>query len=130
MKTLHSSAAPAALLLMVLAGCAPTASTGTPDAPDSSDSGSGSGGDSDAGFVGATLPGSGDYVVPDQAPYGGYELPDYQDGLPDGCTWQTYDKNGTLFGDSETNGQFIFITDVHVRFVTDGCPDWVQFEEG
>jgi hypothetical protein len=28
----------------------------------------------------------------------------------------------------ESNGPFVFITDVTTRFVTEGCPDWVQFE--
>jgi len=119
-----------ALLAIALTGCAtgPATDTGTDTGTESGDTTEESTETETGGFVGVTLPGTGDYVVPDQAPIGGYELPDYQDGLPDGCTWMTYLDNGDVFGDGETNGQFVFITDVHVRFVTDGCPDWVQFE--
>ncbi|MBX3098012.1 MAG: hypothetical protein KF761_00400 [Salinibacterium sp.] len=118
--------AAAALLALTLAGCGTTAETSTDtDTGSSTDESTDT---TDGGFAGVTLPGTGDYSVPDQAPYGSYELPDYQDGLPAGCTWQTYLEDGTVFGDGVTNGQFIFITDVHVRFVTNGCPDWVQFQ--
>jgi hypothetical protein len=126
-----------ALIILALIGCTPAAdeSTGTDDSGSSDsteDSGTDDAGTDDAatddgGFAGVTLAGTGDYTVPDQAPIGGYELPEFQDGLPDGCTWTTYEDENVL-GNGVDNGQFVFLTDVTTRFVTDGCPDWVQFE--
>ena len=130
MKTLPFVAV--AVLVFGLAGCAPAAPSDT-----STDSGSSDTDTSDTteestetetgALQGAVLAGTGDYTVPDQAPIGGYELPDNPDGQPAGCTWQLYVENGTLF--VENQGSVVFITDVIGRFVTDGCPDWVQFED-
>ena len=117
-----SRAASSVLLVLLLAGglaaCAPTTptdngDTGTTEEDTSTD---------DGGFAGATIPGTGDYVVPDDIALGGYELPDTQ---PDGCTWTLYQDEAVL---AENQGGTVFITEVATRFVTDGCPDWVQFE--
>lgn len=128
MKTVQLTAlAAAALLALTLAGCTPGTSTDTGSDSDtgSSDTETDTESTDDGGFVGATLSGTGDYSVPDQAPIGSYELPDNQDGLPDGCTWTLYEDENVL---AESQGSFLFITDVTTRFVTDGCPDWVQYE--
>jgi hypothetical protein len=79
------------------------------------------------GGVGATLAGTGTYDVPDDAAIGSYELPDNQGAQPNGCTWTLYTKDGTIF--SENTGSFVYITDVIGSFETEGCPDWVLFEE-
>lgn len=115
-----------ALLALTLAGCAPAADTSTGDDDTSSSDESSESGTDDGGFVGATLPGTGVYSTPDQAPIGSYELPDNQDGQPDGCTWTLSDADGNVLG--ENQGSFIFITDVTAQFTTNGCPDWVQYE--
>lgn len=131
MTTSRAAAASILLTLLLaggLAGCAPTAPADT-DSDDSSEmtddtSTDDSEGD-EGGFAGVTIPGTGDYALPADMPIGGYELPDNQDGLPDGCSWTIYVGDDVL---AESNGPFLFITDVTTRFVTEGCPDWVQFE--
>ena len=127
MKTLPAIAL-SLLLAASLASCTPTSTDDTSNDDDSSSEIEESEDDAtdDGGFDGAVLAGTGDYAVPDDAPIGGYELPDNQDGLPDGCTWTLYIANGDVL--AESNGQFVFLTDVTTRFVTDGCPDWHQFE--
>ena len=64
--------------------------------------------------------------MPGDAPIGGYELPNDQDGQPEGCTWRLLDDDGTVM--FENQGSFVFLTDVTPTFETTGCPDWVQFE--
>ena len=109
-----------ALLAFGLSGCDPVT-----ESPDTS-----TGGDSDVaetddgGFAGVTLPGTGDYLIPDDAPIGGFEWPDV-DSQPDGCTWTLYHDESVR---AENQGNLVFFTDATTRFVTDGCPDWVQFE--
>jgi hypothetical protein len=112
------------LLVGGLAACdtaAPSDDTAV-DTGSSSDEGESADG---GGFEGVTLAGTGDYAVPDAAPIGGFELPDNQDALPEGCTWTVYVGDEVL---ADSNGPFVFLTDVTTRFVTTGCPDWVQFE--
>lgn len=108
------------LLASGLAACAPTAPTDTSTTEE--DAGTQDEGGDDGGFSGATIAGTGDYVVPDDIALGGYELPDTQ---PDGCTWTLYQDEAVV---AENQGGTVFITEVTTRFVTDGCPDWVQFE--
>lgn len=116
------------LLVGGLTACDPAApnddtavDTGSNSDESSSDDDSGD----EGGFAGVTLAGTGDYSVPDAAPIGGFELPDNQDALPEGCTWTVYAGDEVL---ADSNGPFVFLTDVTTRFVTTGCPDWVQFE--
>lgn len=117
--------AASAVLTLGLVGCAPTAPAAPGDAVDSGDDSVTV--DEDPGsFAGAVLPGTGTYAVPDDAPIGGYELPNDQDGQPEGCTWRILDADGTVM--FENQGSFVFLTDVTPTFETSGCPDWVQFE--
>lgn len=125
-----SKTASSILLVLLLAGglaaCAPTTdTTGTGVDDTTSETEDDAGTQDEGGFAGVTLSGSGDYAVPADAPIGGYELPDNQDGQPEGCTWKLYQDDAVL---AENQGSFVFITDVTTRFVTEGCPDWVQFE--
>ncbi len=101
-------------------------SAGTSEDATGDDDGEGDGGDD---FSGATLSGTGSYSIPDQAPLGGYELDGDPGTLPDGCTWQILDADGGVY--VEDQGAYVFLTDIPeaVTFVTDGCPDWVQFED-
>lgn len=124
------------LLTLALAGCETGAGT-TSDAPASSgsdtstdtDSSTGSDDASDdasAGYI--TLSGTGTYTIPDQMPFGGYQLQGEPDSQPAGCTWSIQDASG---GHTfENQGSYVFITDIPeaVTFVTEGCPDWEQFE--
>jgi hypothetical protein len=122
MKTLTGLAA-AALLAFTLTACAPAGETTTP--PDT-DAETEQETDTETDeFQGVTLPGTGEYEVPADAPIGGYELPENQDALPEGCSWTIYVGDDVL---AESHGPFLFLTDVTTKFVTDGCPDWVQFE--
>ena len=128
----------AALLLLALTGCGVGSDTGsdpgnsgtTDQSTDSDDStttdDSGSSDDSGAGYV--TLSGTGTYTIPDQMPFGGYQLQGEPDSQPAGCTWSIQDSSG---GHTfENQGSYVFITDIPeaVTFVTEGCPDWEQFE--
>ncbi|NYF08860.1 putative small lipoprotein YifL [Leifsonia sp. AK011] len=127
------AAASVLLLLAALAGCAPDAGT---DAPPS-DSGAGSTTEestdetmedtpADAGMV--VLPGTGSYAIGTEAPYGGYQLTGEPVEVPAGCTWSIVDADGAVaFADQ---GGYVFLTDIPeaVTFITDGCPDWEQFE--
>jgi hypothetical protein len=74
------------------------------------------------------LPGTGTYAIGADAPYGGYQLHGEPDEQPPGCTWQILDGDGGV--SFENTGQYVWLTDIHeaVTFVTDGCPDWEQFE--
>ena len=80
------------------------------------------------GFVGVTLPGTGKYAIGTDIPYGGFEFADGVLEQPAGCTWSIVDEDGVAV--FENQGQIVFITDIPeaVTFITDGCPDWVQFE--
>ncbi|QEO08835.1 hypothetical protein [Protaetiibacter larvae] len=127
---------PALLVMGVLSACAPTApsSEGSgPDAGASSTTDDGATTDdgdertSDDSFSGATIPGTGSYAIPDQIPFGGYQLEGDPGVLPDGCTWSITGDSGTV---AENNGAYVFITDIPEAstFTTNGCPDWEQFE--
>jgi hypothetical protein len=74
------------------------------------------------------LPGTGQYSVPDQMPFGGYQLKGEPDAQPEGCTWSIQDDAGVVA--FENQGVYAFITDIPegTVFVTSGCPDWEQFE--
>lgn len=119
-----------------LAGCTPTApasdqsDTGTDTGTDSgSDGGTTSDDDGDDGsFAGVTIPGDGSYAIPDEIPFGGYQLVGDPGVLPDGCTWSITGSGGTVADTS--NGAYVFITDIPEAdtFTTAGCPDWEQFE--
>lgn len=125
-------------LAILLSACAPTVPGDTSGsagnesgAGSGSDSGStsGDGGDSSSGdsdFV--VLSGTGTYMIPDEIPYGGYQLLGEPAAQPDGCTWSIRDADGGI--SFENTGPYVFITDITeaVTFVTDGCPDWEQFE--
>ncbi len=114
-----------AFFAVALAGCgAPSATdTGsdTETGPDTEQSDGGS-------FEGVTLSGDGSYSIPDQMPYGGYQLEGEPDEQPAGCTWSIQDADGDI--SFENTGQYVFVTDIPeaVTFVTAGCPDWQQFE--
>jgi hypothetical protein len=112
-------------LVAALAACTPSAPSSGGDG-DAGDGGSGSGDGGSSSFV--VLAGSGSYAIGTEAPYGGYQLKGEPDEQPDGCTWSILDADG---GTTFTNeGPYVFITDIKeaVTFVTDGCPDWEQFE--
>ncbi len=74
------------------------------------------------------LPGTGRYAIGTEAPLGGYQLLGEPDEQPAGCTWSIEDADGVAA--FENQGQYVFLTDIKeaVTFVTDGCPDWEQFE--
>ena len=82
----------------------------------------------DGGFIGVTLPGTGSYAIGTDIPYGGFQLLGEPSSQPDGCTWSIVDEDGAVF--VENHGPYVFITDIPeaVTFITDGCPDWEQFE--
>lgn len=127
MTTSRTAAASILLSLLLvggLAACAPTTDTTGPGADSETETETETETE-DGGFVGVTVSGTGDYALPDDMPIGGYELPENQDGLPEGCSWTIYVDDDVL---AESNGPFLFVTDVTTRFVTEGCPDWVQFE--
>lgn len=98
---------------------ASVASTGGDDAQESPDASNGA-------FI--VLPGTGRYAIGTEAPYGGYQLHDEPDEQPAGCTWSIEDADGVAV--YENQGQYAFLTDIKeaVTFVTDGCPDWEQFQ--
>lgn len=124
------------LLMLALTGC--QTGSGSPDDSSTSsgsdtstdtDSSTGSddaSDDTDADYI--TLSGTGTYTIPDQMPFGGYQLQGEPDSQPAGCTWSIQDASG---GHTfENQGSYVFITDIPeaVTFVTEGCPDWEQFE--
>jgi hypothetical protein len=128
MTTTRAAASSILLALLLVGGltaCDPVGDTSNSGDDESSETETDDTETDDGGFAGATVSGTGDYALPADMPIGGYELPDNQDGQPDGCTWAVYVGDDIL---GENNGPFVFITDVTTRFVTDGCPDWVQFE--
>lgn len=118
----------AVALVGALAACTPTAR--------SDDTGTGTGGSTTTdggattdgdGFSGVTIPGSGSYAIPDDIPYGSYQLVGDPGVLPDGCTWSITGDSGTV---ADSNGAYVFITEIDEAdtFTTNGCPDWEQFE--
>lgn len=122
------AASAAALLLAALTACAPEAATETPatDSSESSEEATTDDTSTDSAFV--TLPGTGSYAIGTEAPYGGYQLVGEPDAVPAGCTWSIVDADGAVaFADE---GLYVFLTDIPeaVTFITDGCPDWEQFE--
>ena len=129
------AACAATLLLFALSGCTPEPATDAPvtDSSDSGDSSDSSSDESTTEDTGAdagmtVLPGTGSYAIGTDAPYGGYELAGGVLEQPDGCTWSIVDEDGVVtFADQ---GQFVFLTDIPeaVTFITNGCPDWQQFE--
>ena len=105
----------------VESGAPTSAATSTPDAQVTDDG-------TDGDFVGVTVPGTGNYAIGTDIPYGGFEFADGVLEQPDGCTWAIVDEDGVAV--FENQGQIVFITDIPeaVTFITAGCPDWVQFE--
>ena len=123
-------------LVLAVTACDPGP---TADAPSSSDAmpatSAGSVGSDDAqespkaasgAFI--VLPGTGRYAIGTEAPLGGYQLHGEPDEQPAGCTWSIEDADGVAA--FENQGQYVFLTDIKeaVTFVTDGCPEWEQFE--
>lgn len=74
------------------------------------------------------LPGTGTYAIGTEAPFGGYQLSGQPPSQPAGCTWSIRNADGEA--SFEDQGSYVFLTDIHeaVTFVTEGCPDWEQFE--
>jgi len=122
---------PALLLMGALSACGPTAPSSEEPGPDSGDSTTTDDGattdDDGDGTTGVTLAGTGTYTIPDQIPYGGYQLVGDPGVLPDGCTWSISGSDGVV---AESQGAYVFITDIDEAdtFTTDVCPDWEQFE--
>lgn len=128
--------ASAAVLLASLTACDPVAPAPSDSAAVDTGSGGGdsstttdddsSSDESDSG-TGVTIAGTGSYAIPDEIPFGGYQLEGDPGVLPDGCTWSITGGSGTV---AESNGAYVFITDIPEAetFTTNGCPDWEQFE--
>lgn len=74
------------------------------------------------------LAGTGSYAIGTEAPFGGYQISGEPTSQPDGCTWSIVDADGAVY--TENQGSYAFLTDIPeaVTFITDGCPDWEQFE--
>ena len=121
MRTRTLAAAAAVLLALTLAGCAtePTTVDDTPAIP---------GQTTEQGDLPSliTLPGDGTYLVPDQAPYGSYQITGEPDSQPDGCTWSLFDANGSVL--AADNGSYVFLEDTVAKFTTAGCGEWEQYE--
>jgi len=119
----------AAAVLLALAGCSGTSSPPADQGSVADNGGSTEGGGDSSGSALLVLAGTGRYAIGTQAPYGGYQIKGEPDAVPPGCTWSIQDADGEVFVD-QSNGIYAFITDVPeaVTFVTDGCPDWEQFE--
>lgn len=112
-----------ALVAVALAGCDSTPAT-DPGANPGGDTGSGteqSGGDL------VTLSGDGSYLIPDEMPYGDYQLVGEPASQRDGCTWSIQDADGAVV--AENTGIYVFITEIDEAstFTTAGCPDWEQY---
>lgn len=123
----------AAATLLTLTGCtagAPASSDqGHSDDSGSTESMNDGGTDDSADPNLIVLSGTGRYAIGTEAPYGGYQIRGEPSPLPAGCTWSIQDADGEAFVD-QANGAYAFLTDVPeaVTFVTEGCPDWEQFE--
>lgn len=116
-------------LTTAITGCNTTQSgPGGADGGDTSSTDSGDSPASSGDVKGAVLPGTGKYEIGTEAPYGGYRLSGEPEGQPAGCTYSIQDADGEPT--FENLGSYVFLTDIKeaVTFVTDGCPDWVQFE--
>jgi hypothetical protein len=118
----------AAAVILGVSGCAqstsePDAGTGGSDEPAQSETDTG---ETTSDML--VLPGTGTYVIGVDIPYGGFQLMGEPTEQPAGCTWAILDADGAA--SFENQGSYVFITDIAeaVTFVTDGCPDWEQFE--
>ena len=116
-----STIAGTAILAFLLVGCAPTV-----DTPTDSSAGDTTSEETETEGAMLVLPGTGEYQTGDTIPIGGYQLTGEPAEQPDGCTWTLYADNGDVA--AENQGSYVFITDVTGKFVTNGCPDWEQFE--
>lgn len=127
----------AVLLTLGLSACAPASDSGDQAGSDGQAASDDQGGsdaapadesDDDAAFDGVVLPGTGSYAIGTEAPFGGYQLTGEPDEQPVGCTWSIQDADGAAT--FEDQGIYVFLTDIPeaVTFVTNGCPDWEQFE--
>lgn len=128
-RTVAALAVAALAAALALTGCGSTSSP-APDQGSSGDTSSDTSSDDDSSSPGLlVLSGTGSYAIGTDAPYGGYQLSGEPAALPAGCTWSILDADGGVFLD-QSNGLYVFITDVPeaVTFVTNGCPDWEQFE--
>lgn len=78
--------------------------------------------------VGALFPGTGSYAIGVDIPLGGFQVLGEPVGLPDGCTWSIVDEDGAVY--VENQGVYVFLTNIPeaVTFITNGCPEWEQFE--
>ena len=137
----RTSAATAVIVLTALLGAAACAPAGDSAPPATNTQGGGSAGQDadagddattddtagDAGFAGAVLAGTGRYAIGADAPFGGYQLSGQPDALPAGCSWSIEGDDGAVVASDEL---YAFLTDIPeaVTFVTNGCPDWEQFE--
>lgn len=117
-----------AAVILGVAACAPTTSepdagTGSTDESAQTETDTG-----EAASDMVVLPGTGTYVIGVDIPYGGFQLMGEPAEQPAGCTWAILDADGAA--SFENQGSYVFITDIAeaVTFVTDGCPDWEQFE--
>jgi hypothetical protein len=132
--TMHSSLRSRAALVgafaffaVALVGCGSTPATDTGSGGDTgSDTGTGTDTEQSSGDL-VTLSGDGSYLIPDEMPYGDYQLVGEPASQPDGCTWSIQDADGGVV--AENTGIYVFITDVDEAstFTTDGCPDWEQY---
>lgn len=124
-----------AALALTLSGCSGSvagdagagASEPSDDGVGAGDSSADSAEESPGGDL-VVLPGTGRYVLGTEAPYGGYQLTGEPSEMPAGCTWSLEDDDGAVA--FENNGQYVFLTEIPevTVFVTNGCPDWEQFE--
>lgn len=82
--------------------------------------------DSSGDFV--VIAGTGRYAVGTDIPFGGYQISGEPASQPDGCTWSIEDADGVVA--FENQGSYAFLTDIPEGsvFVTNGCPEWEQFE--
>lgn len=78
--------------------------------------------------VGALFPGTGEYEIGVDIPFGGFQLLGEPAGQPDGCAWSIVDEDGAVA--FENQGVYVFLTDIPeaVTFITTDCPEWEQFE--
>lgn len=137
-RTRWAAIALGAALFMGMTACAPGESSDSGNAGDSrdpsqetsDDTGAENESDDSSGVVGVTLPGTGRYAIGTDAPFGGYQMRGEPSAVPAGCTWSIEDADGTAIATSEANGMYVFLTNIPEAdvFVTDGCPDWEQFE--
>ena len=118
---------PALLLLGALTACGPAAASSDTDDSSPSDV-EATTDDGSESFTGVKVAGTGSYTIPEQVPFGSYQLVGDPGALPDGCTWSITGDDGEVVAESQ--GAYVFITDIDEArtFTTDGCPDWEHFE--